>query len=343
MLGAALTLLAFSLLANLWAPTSGADVLDTGPLRAAGALAAADVDARTEIHVRAPSTPEAQTVAPRLFPDESSPTIVTRLPSARVAPPATIVMSPSEHNGGEFTIGIRFIEPPPDAGLSHWPLSLTVESGEIRSLSRLDPDGFEWRARIAPQSRRSVSISLTPRDSCQRPAASCPNARRAPETGTRVVVAGPRVTASVVERPTHHLAQQPVEVLVELSEPVWVGLREIRDRAFRVTNGRVIGVNRVDGRHDLWRVSLLPDSGADLEVAFSPRSVCSADGPRLFGRPPSNRGRVRSHDSGRPAVSHRSTTDPTRCTRRRFSTSWPATRQQRHSSLSAPAPSRIPS
>jgi len=283
MLGATVTLLAFWLLANLWARAPGANFADTGRFPTASALPAADVDARTEIPVRTPSRSAAQGGETRPFSDERSAAVVTSLPSARSAPPATIVASPTRHDGGEFEIAIRFSEPVRGATFLDWPLTLLVEAGEIRALSPIDPDGFEWRARIAPQGRRSVSLSLAQPGSCQGPGTSCAAVRSASGTETRVVVAGPPVGAHVVERPTHHMTGQPVEILIKLSEPVWAGLREIRDRAIRVANGRVIGVNRVDGRHDLWRVSLLPALGADLEVAFSPRVGCGPDGLRCTG------------------------------------------------------------
>ncbi|MCY3568645.1 MAG: polysaccharide deacetylase family protein [Chloroflexi bacterium] len=283
MLGAAVTLLAFSLLANLWAQASGADFLDMGPFLTAGPLAAVDVDVRMEHPVRSPSQSSRQSGESLPFSNEISAAVGSSLPSTAATPPATIVASPARHDGGEFEIAIRFAEPVRGAAFLGWPLSLLVESGEIRALSPVDPDGFEWSARIAPLGRRSVSLALAQRGSCRGSTSFCPAVRSKSGPETRVVVAGPPVGARVAERPTHHMARQPIEVLIELSEPVRVGLREIRDRAIRVTNGRVVGVNRVDGRHDLWRVSLLPDPGADLKMVFSPRSGCGADGLRCTG------------------------------------------------------------
>ncbi|MXX81458.1 MAG: polysaccharide deacetylase family protein [Chloroflexi bacterium] len=283
MLGAAATLIAFWFLANLWAPAAGTDFPSTGRFPTAYALAAADVDARTEIPVRSPAQSAAQSGQLPLFSDENSAAIVSSLPSTQSTPPVRIAASPARHDGVEFEIAIRFAEPVRGTGFLDWPFSLLVESGEIRALSQVDRDGFEWSARIAPQGRRSVGVSLAQRSSCPGAELSCLAVRSASRPETRVVVAGPPVSAHVVEHPTHHMTGQPVEVLIELSEPVWAGLREIRDRAIQVTNGRVLGVNRVDGRHDLWRVSLLPELGADLEVAFSPRIGCGPDGLRCTG------------------------------------------------------------
>ena len=276
MLGTAVTLLGVWLLTSWWAPAAGPGFPETGRAPAANTLAAVDVDARTEIPVRPASRPGSQSSAVDPAANSASLALPTSSFEPRGAPAAEIVSSPSRHDGGEFEVTIRFAEPVAGTPLPDWPHSLHVEAGEIRSLSPIDPSGFEWSARIAPQGRRSVNLSIARRGPCDGLQFSCVAPQLLSQREASVVVAGPPVTARVVERPTHHLAPQPVEFLLELDEPVWASLREIRDRAFRVANGRLIGVNRVDGRHDLWRVTLMPDTGADVRVVFSPQSGCHA-------------------------------------------------------------------
>ncbi len=276
MLSAAVTLLGVWLLTIWWTPVAGPGFPETGRVPAANSLAAVDVDARTEVPVRPASRASSQSSAVDPAVNRASLALPTSSPGPRGAPAAEIVSSPDRHDGGAFEVTIRFADPVAGTPLPDWPHSLHVEAGEIRSLSPLDPSGFEWSASITPQGRRSVNLSIARRGSCEGFPSSCLAAQLLSEREAGVVIAGPPVRARVVELPTHHLAQQPVEFLLELDEPVWASLREIRDRAFRVANGRLIGVNRVDGRHDLWRVTLKPDPGADVRVVFSPQAGCHA-------------------------------------------------------------------
>ncbi len=257
MLGAAVTLIGFCILAHWWFPMPGIESRQPG--------APSDPTAVSLLTPGAP--PEA--VGPH-FIAHSEPALM-RLLWPHGSPPAAIVSSPVRHRGADFDVTIRFAQPLGDTPLSLWPHSLVVQSGEVRTLARNDPAGIEWTATIAPQGRRSVDVGLVRRVPCHALASYC----SAPLTAA--TVPGPPVAARVVEPPTHHTAQASIEFLLELSEPVWAGLQELRDRAFQVANGRVSGIDRVDGRHDLFRVTVQAEPGADVAVAFSPRSGCAAD------------------------------------------------------------------
>ena len=42
----------------------------------------------------------------------------------------------------------------------------------------------------------------------------------------------------------------------------------MRDDSFTVDGGEVTGARRVDGRHDLWEITVAPDSDGDLTISL---------------------------------------------------------------------------
>ena len=55
-------------------------------------------------------------------------------------------------------------------------------------------------------------------------------------------------------------------IYAEFSEELRSGFRDVRDHGFDVENGEVIGVNRVRGRSDLWRICVRPERFADCTI-----------------------------------------------------------------------------
>ena len=51
---------------------------------------------------------------------------------------------------------------------------------------------------------------------------------------------------------------------VAFSEDIGISFRSLREDAFTVTGGRVTGGKRVDGRRDLFRMTVRPDSDGDV-------------------------------------------------------------------------------
>ena len=99
------------------------------------------------------------------------------------------------------------------------------------------------------------------------------------------------------------------------SEDVAVSAAEMRDDALTVTGGAVTGAARVDGRADLWSVTVTP-SGADEMTISLPRrdcaeagAVCTADGRQLSAgwrrSWPARRRRTRRPRAGRRSAARR--------------------------------------
>ena len=70
----------------------------------------------------------------------------------------------------------------------------------------------------------------------------------------------PALTASFSGMPTEHDGQSAFSFRVEFSEDIETSYQTLRDESFSVTDGDVTGARRVDGRHDLWKITVEPES-----------------------------------------------------------------------------------
>ena len=93
------------------------------------------------------------------------------------------------------------------------------------------------------------------------------------------------LTARVEAAPAGHDGETPFTLRLVLSEPVRNSYRAVRDDAFEVTGGTVTRARRVDGRSDLWEVTVAPQGGEAVRIALpgdracgTPGALCTADG-----------------------------------------------------------------
>ena len=79
---------------------------------------------------------------------------------------------------------------------------------------------------------------------------------------------------------------------VEFSEDVGTSYKTLRDESFSVTAGEVTGARRVDGRNDLWEITVEPDSRAAVGIELPGGRACGTTGAVCTGgsdpRPLSN-------------------------------------------------------
>ena len=103
------------------------------------------------------------------------------------------------------------------------------------------------------------------------------------------------LTASFEGVPEAHDGQSAFSVRVAFSEDIGISYQTLRDESFTTTGGAVTGARRVDGRHDLWEITVEP-SGADNVTITLPRgrdcgttgAVCTReDTPRALTNTPS--------------------------------------------------------
>ena len=100
---------------------------------------------------------------------------------------------------------------------------------------------------------------------------------------------GAPLTASFVDVPSEHDGASAFTLRIAFSEPLsWMNGRRLREDVVAVAGGRATTASRVNRRRDLWRLTVEPDSLADVTVTLaagaacdSPAAVCTKDGRAL--------------------------------------------------------------
>ena len=99
------------------------------------------------------------------------------------------------------------------------------------------------------------------------------------------------LTAEFQDVPDKHLGTGVFTFDIAFSEPISIGYVTLRDDSLEVTNGSATKANRVNGQSDLWKITVEPDSDADVTVVLpitedcgSDGAVCTRDGTKLSNR-----------------------------------------------------------
>ena len=92
------------------------------------------------------------------------------------------------------------------------------------------------------------------------------------------------LTAATHDAPESHDGQEDFTFELRFSEELGTGFsyKTLRDHAFTVTRGTVVGARRLDGDSDTpnirWEISVTPDSNADVTVELPVTTDCDAQG-----------------------------------------------------------------
>ena len=86
------------------------------------------------------------------------------------------------------------------------------------------------------------------------------------------------LTAEFRNVPAEHDGQSVFSFRVEFSEDVGITLAVFRDTSLAVTGGEATKAKRVDGRRDLYEVTVQPDGDGDVTMELPATSDCSATG-----------------------------------------------------------------
>ena len=153
-----------------------------------------------------------------------------------------------------------------------------------------------WQVTVEPDSTADVTVTLGAGAACRTPAAVCTSDGRALSATISATVAGPAVetgpaplTASFVDVPAEHDGESAFTLRIAFSEPLsWMNGRRLREDVVAVAGGRATAAGRVDRRRDLWKLTVEPDSLADVTVTLeagaacgTPAAVCTSDGRAL--------------------------------------------------------------
>ena len=92
------------------------------------------------------------------------------------------------------------------------------------------------------------------------------------------------LTAAIHDAPESHDGQDAFKFELRFSEELGTGFsyKTLRDHAFTVTGGTVVGARRLDSDSDTpnirWEISVSPDSSADVTVELPATEDCDAQG-----------------------------------------------------------------
>ena len=86
------------------------------------------------------------------------------------------------------------------------------------------------------------------------------------------------LTAAFQDLPDSHDGSAAFTFRVLFSEDVGISYVNMRDDAFSLSEGDVTGARRVDGRNDLWEITVEPDDNSDVGITLPANRSCSTAG-----------------------------------------------------------------
>ena len=201
---------------------------------------------------------------------------------------------PNQHDGSKrVKVTVVFSEPideTPEGMRNH---GVRVEGGQVTAVHR---EGGQpgpgtrsaggpasrqvvWVIEIQPTSAEDLTLSLDGGRPCHEPGAICTADGRTLSKGISTTVKGPSsLTASFQDMPDTHDGETPFTFRVAFSEDIDIGLPALREDAFTVTGGKVANGQRVDDQHDLFEVTVEPNSGDDVTITLPAGRDCSVSG-----------------------------------------------------------------
>ena len=86
------------------------------------------------------------------------------------------------------------------------------------------------------------------------------------------------LTAAFQDLPDSHDGSTAFTFRVLFSEDVRISYVNMRDDAFSLSEGDVTGARRVDGRNDLWEITVEPDDNSDVGITLPANRSCTTTG-----------------------------------------------------------------
>ena len=98
------------------------------------------------------------------------------------------------------------------------------------------------------------------------------------EATVAVAAAPASLTAAFQDLPDSHDGSTAFTFRVLFSEDVGISYVNMRDDAFSLSEGDVTGARRVDGRSDLWEITVEPDGNSDVGITLPANRSCTTTG-----------------------------------------------------------------
>ena len=222
------------------------------------------------------------------------------------------VSPPERHDGTKrIKVQVAFSEPVEESPRNVGAHGVEVEGGEVTSVSAVGgeaPDGagtrsaggrngggedreVVWEFEIEPDSDGDVTVSIEAGRPCDEPGAICTADGRSLSEGISTTVEGPEegpapLTASFEDLPEAHDGENAFRFRLAFSERIAISFRSLREDAFEVTGGRVTRGKRVDGRKDLFEITVEPDGAGEVSLSLPAGRECSVSGAICTWGPP---------------------------------------------------------
>ena len=196
--------------------------------------------------------------------------------------------APESHNGSRsFSFQVAFSENVVIGHNTGLKPSLTVTNGAVTKAKRVNGRKDLWEVTVKPDSDADMTVSLRAKQPCSDWGAICASSdeRRLSEGPelTVLFVAEP-LTAELKDVPASHNGSNAFTFRIAFSEDIDIRFKTLRDHSLETTNGSVTKAKRVDGRNDLWRITIKPSSNADVTVVLAADRACDVEGAICTGR-----------------------------------------------------------
>ncbi len=142
------------------------------------------------------------------------------------------------------------------------------------AMRRDDKNGDYYGMKLPDGDYRITAVPYTGREES---GDALPSATRA-FTVTRAGDDEPALTARFEDMPAAHDGAGAFRFRVAFSEDIGISFRALREDAFAVTGGGVTGGARVDGRRDLFEMTVEPDGAGDVTIELPAGRDCAVSG-----------------------------------------------------------------
>ena len=190
---------------------------------------------------------------------------------------------PESHDGTEFTFQAAFSEAVTASAEDLRDHAFDVTGGTVTEVSLVDGRRDLWSVTVSPVSSGDVTITLEGERACDTPGAVCAedgaqltNTVSVEIPGTPVTDDG--ITARFEDVPPQHDGETPFTLRLALSAPVRNSYTAMREDVLEATGGTVTRARRIDGRSDLWEITITPLGEGNVQIGLAAGRACGTHG-----------------------------------------------------------------
>ena len=195
--------------------------------------------------------------------------------------PTMLMNAPPVHEKRKFAMRLTMSDPVANTRDEMRERVVRVTGGRLDTAEPVDGRTDSWELTVDPDGGADVVVTVGGSGSCDDPATLCTEDGE-PFDGTSATVEGPgdaaALTAAFEAVPASHDGETSFTMHLAFSAPVANSAADLRDHAVAVDGGSVEAVEPVDGRSDLWALTVAPDGAADVTLSVEAAGTCGAPG-----------------------------------------------------------------